>query len=55
MVVVTCCIIKLLHTVRNVQAPEGAITEPTRTIYDQSVLGTAREPTPRRSRAVERM
>ena len=47
MVVITCCIIKLLHVVR-------ASTEPTRTIHDQSVLGTAREPTPGRSGVVER-
>ena len=51
MVVVTCCIIKLLCMVRNMQAPgnQGAITELTRTIHVQSVLGTAREPTARRS------
>ena len=36
------------------QALEGAIAEPTRTIHNQSVLGTAREPTARRSGAVER-
>ena len=51
MVVVTCCIIKLLCMVRNMQAPgnQGAITELTRTIHVQSVLGTARKPTARRS------
>lgn len=36
------------------QALEGAIAEPTRTIHNQSVSGTAREPTARRSGAVER-
>ena len=56
MVLVTCCIIELLHMVRNIQAPgnQGPFTEPTRTIHDQSVLGKAREPTARRSGAVER-
>ena len=56
MVVVTCCIVKLLHMVRNMQAPgnQGPFTEPTRTIHDQSVLGTAREPTTRRSGAVKK-
>ena len=28
---------------------QGPFTEPTKTIHDQSVLGTAREPTARRS------
>ena len=56
MVVVTCCIIKLLYMVRKMQAPgnQGAVTNPTRTVQDQNALGTAREPTPRRSGAVER-
>ena len=56
MVLVTCCIIELLRMVRKMQAPgnQGPFTEPTRTIHDQSVLGTAREPSARRSRAVER-
>ena len=56
MVVVTCCIVKLLHMVRKMQAPgnQGPFTEPTRTIHDQSVLGTAKESIPRRSGAVER-
>ena len=38
------------------QAPgnQGAVTEPTRSIHDQNALETAREPTPRRSGAVER-
>ena len=56
MVVVTCCIMKLLLMVRNTQTPgnQGAVTELTRTIHDQSVLGTAGEPTARRSGAVER-
>ena len=56
MIVVTCVIIKLLHTVRNIQPSgnQGAITEPTRTIHDQNALETAREPTPRRGRATER-
>ena len=55
MIVVTCCIIKLLHMVRNMQPPanQGALTEPTRTIHDQNASGTAREPTPRRNGAVE--
>ena len=56
MVVVTCCTIKLLHMVRDMQAPgnQGTSTEPTRTIHDQNALGTAREPTLRHSGAVER-
>ena len=56
MVVVTCCIIKLLHMVRNMQPPanQGASTEPTRTIHDQNALGTARKLTLRHSGAVER-
>ena len=56
MVVVTCCIIELLHMVRKMQAPgnQGPFTEPTRTIHDQSVLGTAKEPTARRSGPLER-
>ena len=39
MVVVKCCNIKLLHMVRNMQSSrnQGAVTEPTRTIHDQSV------------------
>ena len=38
------------------QAPgnQGAVTEPTRSIHDQNALETAREPTLRRSGAVER-
>ena len=57
MVVVTCCIIKLLHMVRDMRTPgnQGATTEPTRTTHDQNALGTAREPTLRHSGAVERM
>ena len=57
MVVVTCCIIKLLHMVRDMRTSgnQGATTEPTRTIHDQNALGTAREPTLRHSGAVERM
>ena len=56
MVVVTCCIMKLLLMVRNMQTPgnQGAVTELTRTIHDQSVLETAGEPTAGRSGAVER-
>ena len=56
MVVVTCCIIKLLFMVRNMQAPryQEALTELTRTNHDQSVLEIAREPTLCRSGAVER-
>ena len=56
MVVITCCIIKLLHMVRNMRTPgnQGPFTEPTKTIHDQSVLGTAREPTTRRSGAVKK-
>ena len=55
MVVVTCCIIKLLHMVRNMRIPwnQGAVTQPNRTIHDQNVLGTARESTLRRGRVVE--
>ena len=33
---------------------QGPFTEPTKTIHDQSVLGTAREPTTRRSGAVKK-
>ena len=57
MIVLTCCIIKLLHMVRNMQAPgnQGAITETARTVPDYNALKTAREPTPRRSGALERM
>ena len=42
--------------VRNMQVPgnQGAVKNPTRTIHDRNALGTAREPTPRRSGAVER-
>ena len=56
MVVITCCIIKLLHMVRNMQAPRNpeVVTELTRTNHDQCVPEIAREPAARRSRAVER-
>ena len=58
MVAVTRCIIKLLHMVRKMQTSgnQGAVTNPTRTVQDQNqnALRTARKPTPRRSRAVER-
>ena len=42
--------------VRNMRTPgnQGPFTEPTKTIHDQSVLGTAREPTTRRSGAVKK-
>ena len=33
---------------------QGPFTEPTKTIHDQSVLGTAREPTTPRSGAVKK-
>ena len=56
MVVVTCCNIKLLLMVQNMQAPRNqeALTELTRTNHDQSVPEITREPTARRSGAVER-
>ena len=56
MVVVTCCIMKLLLMIRNMQAPRNqeALTELTRTNRDQSVPEIAREPTARRSGPVER-
>ena len=56
MIVVTCCIIKLLHMVRNMQPPgnQGALTEPNTTIHHQNALGTARERYPRRNGAMER-
>ena len=57
MIVLTCCIIKLLYMVRNMQAPgnQGTIKETARTVHDYNALETAREPTPRRSGALERM
>ena len=56
MIVVTCCITKLFHMVRNMQPPgnQGALMEPNRTIHHQNALRTAWEPTPRRYGAVER-